>query len=103
MRKRLKHRRTRYTEDHVFALTVSHDFFRVFKSEDEMREAWPVLREECFLMLRRRGDAGHAVGLRPRAWWEYEAPEPRNLDESEADQLDRLGLLSEHERAAVAV
>jgi len=38
---------------------------------------------------------------RPWAFWEFEAPEKRNADESEADYLQRYGLLTEVEKGII--
>ena len=40
-------------------------------------------------------------GNRPRVWWEFDAPEARDEDETEPEYLSRLGLLSEEEAAAL--
>jgi hypothetical protein len=37
-------------------------------------------------------------GTRPWAWWEQEAPEPRDPGETEAAYLKRHDLLTDHER-----
>jgi len=64
------------------------DFDRV-----SAREAWYELRErvEVALAERRRSCHGYPL-LRPWAWWQFSAPEPRDHSISEAVQLDRLGL-----------
>lgn len=39
------------------------------------------------------------AGTRPYAWWAFDAPEPRDPDESESDYLDRHRLWRPGERA----
>jgi hypothetical protein len=69
--------------------------FVAFASEEARRAAWEIHRDE---LLARE----HIPGNRPAAWWDYEAPEPRDHREAEADQLQRLGLLTPDELAALA-
>jgi len=66
-----------------------------FESEQEEREAWERHREALLAECA----AERPARWRPAAWWKYEAPEPRNKDEPEAEQLARLGLLTPEERA----
>jgi hypothetical protein len=40
-------------------------------------------------------------GTRPSTWWRLDAPEPRPEGESEAEYLERHGLLTEDERRAL--
>jgi hypothetical protein len=68
---------------------------RAFTSEAERLAAWEVHRDE---LLARE----HIPGNRPAAWWDFESPEPRDHREAEADQLQRLGLLTPDELAAFA-
>jgi hypothetical protein len=42
-----------------------------FRSEEHRRRTWEICREGILEEYR--------PGLRPRAWWQYEAPEPRRL------------------------
>jgi hypothetical protein len=37
-------------------------------------------------------------GTRPTRWWEFDAPEPWDDDESEEEYLERLGLLPSGEQ-----
>ena len=63
---------------------------------EQMQQAWPLLRQQAFdsfYCLRR-------IAQRPYGWWLFEAPERRNESETEYQQLDRLGLLSETEKQA---
>lgn len=100
MARRRPRTRVGYGRQHTFQLLTGHDFFGDAFGDniDAMRQAWPVLRDAaCELCATRRGRR-----LRPWGWWEFEANERRNPAETEAQQLGRLGLLSEHERAALA-
>lgn len=58
---------------------------------------WPALLIECWPSVK----ANAKPGTRPYAWWRFDSPEPRNDAETQAEQLARLGLLSQSERAAV--
>jgi hypothetical protein len=37
-------------------------------------------------------------GQRPFGWWLFDADEPRDENLDEADQLERMGRLTDHER-----
>ena len=63
----------------------------IYESEEERREAWEYYRASLL------NEAG--PGHRPAAWWEYDAPEPRDRTIGQSLQLDRLGLLTPDERA----
>jgi hypothetical protein len=76
-KKRREKKRTGYTQAHVFALCVGHDFFSDSFGRDEgaverMREAWPVLREQAFALQQQRGGPDSL----PWCYWQFEAPEP---------------------------
>jgi len=76
-----------------------HDFFGdgfgegdVF-DEASARAAWFELRDRVFAALaERRRNTRDYPRLRPWAWWWFEAPEPRDYEMTEAEQLERLGL-----------
>jgi hypothetical protein len=83
----------------IFHLLSGHDFFGdgfgegdAF-DEESARAAWFELRDrvESALAERRRATRNYPL-LRPVAWWWFEAPEPRDYEVSEAEQLERLGL-----------
>lgn len=63
---------------------------RVFKNDQERREAWFEFREQ--IMAVRRNPC-----TRPYGWWRYEAPEMPWFGESNEQALARLGLLTEEE------
>jgi hypothetical protein len=124
-RRRLQSRRTDvHSERTELRLLGGHDWEWMDGqplSDDELRAAWDDLREE----LLARHIAEHP-GSRPWAWWQYDTPEPRRqigpgpepigdadwfgcpskfrgippsgMYESEADYLERLGLLKDDER-----
>ena len=84
----------------VFHLLTGNDFFSdgfgqgdAFDRESA-RAAWGELRDrvEAALAERQRSCHGEYPLLRPWAWWEFSALEPRDYSVSEAEQLDRLGL-----------
>jgi len=90
-----------YSRGHLLHLFFGHDFFGGgFGREHnpaimaEMLSAWPVLREQVFQLARERSIRRKFTQL-PAAWWLYDAPEPRNRDETESAQLSRLGLSAE--------
>ncbi len=68
-----------------------------FASDAARRAAWQAHREEIL----KRWEHGYP-GMRPSAWWRYDAPEPRLENERDAEALERLGLLSDEERGRVA-
>jgi hypothetical protein len=65
-----------------------------FSDADDMARAW---RDHGADIL-----AARSPGQRARAFWLFDAPEPRDRRVSEAVQLLRLGLLSDYERRALA-
>ena len=90
----------------VHHLLTGHDFFGdgfgrgdLFEAFDRQsaEAAWGELRDRVFAALteRQRESRGEYPLLKPWGWWEFEAPEPRNCEESEASQLHRLGLSSD--------
>ena len=105
VKRRAHRRRTAYGFGHVFQLFCGHDFARPpgFGDDlDAMRTAWPILRADVFAYLEKRRAAGRTDMLRPWGWWEFETPEPRSgeeprdeADETEREQLRRLGLLEQ--------
>ena len=79
---RPKNRPDRLTEDQLAELICGFGFAgpgrEVFESEEERRRLYFKNREDIF--SRQGKDVGFlsfAWGERPRAWWDYEAPEPR--------------------------
>jgi len=96
LRRRAKQRRGYSTHD-VFALCVGYDFFRKLSFDlsngPEARAAWRALRDEVMALCERRRRVEHRDQLMPWAWWQFDAPEPRNEDEAEAAQLRRLGIV----------
>jgi hypothetical protein len=94
----------------VFLMLNGNDFFgewrgsaleadQAWKSpeaEQYIRNLWSGWRE--FLLTQW---ISHYPGTRPWAWWMFDAPEPRNPDESEPDYLKRHGLLTKPERGGV--
>ena len=105
VKRRAHRRRAAYGFGHVFQLFCGHDFARPpgFGADAEaMRTAWPILRAAVFAYLEKRRAAGRTDQIKPWGWWAYESPEPRSGeeprdedDESERDQLERLGLLED--------
>ena len=89
----------------MFQLFCGHDFARPPGFGDDiaaMREAWPILRDEVFDLLAKRREMGRTDQIMPWAWWAFSSPERRSgeeprdeNDESERDQLKRLGLLED--------
>jgi len=69
-----------HLKDHVF----------VFGSDMARHKAWLKFKSEIMAMPRREG-------IRPDAWWCYEAPEKPWFGERQEQALDRLGLLTEEE------
>ena len=72
--------------------------FPLETDRETLRAAWFDLREHVFAMLddvRRRGRCGPTWRIRPWGWWEFSSPEPRDRSVTEAEQLDRLGLLDD--------
>ena len=66
----------------------------IFESEEARRQAWEENRDRLFY-LRHDDDKGlveREAYTRPAAWWNYEAPEPKQEDETEREYLIRLGL-----------
>ena len=60
-------------------LETGHDFFGGFGKKnpdrDAMREVWNECRDDLIeATIRKKGD-----GHRPWAWWEFDAPEPRQI------------------------
>ena len=106
VKRRAHRRRAAYGFGHVFQLFCGHDFARPPGFGDDtgaMRAAWPTLRADVFAYLEKRRAAGRTDQLRPWGWWQFESPEPRSgeeprdeTDETEREQLRRLGLL-EHD------
>jgi hypothetical protein len=60
---------------------------------DLAREAWNELRAELLPEF-----IASKPFSRPWAWWQFDAPEPRDKAESERDYLVRLDLLTDEER-----
>ena len=94
---RIRHGWPRGAVEH---LLFGHDFFGdgfgrgdAF-DEESARAAWFDLRDrvESALAERQRSCHGKYPLLRPVAWWWFEAPEPRDYEMTEAEQLERLGL-----------
>ncbi len=77
-----------------------------FKDEEHRRQLWAEHREQLlaykfgFTMDEKLGP--REPGTRPAAWWNYEAPGPRLPGETQPEALDRMGLLSDDERKAIA-
>ena len=78
----------------------------------QLEEAWAVLGDElAHYHMQEPGSvsedarygfrAPEGPGHRPWGWWEFDAPEPRNREEPEADQLLRLGMLTAEEQVAL--
>ena len=61
-----------------------------FPDDASRRAIWAEVRED-FMAKCARHDS------RPWAWWHYESPEPRNEAEHQAEQLGRMGALSDGE------
>lgn len=66
-----------------------------FESDAERREAWRLHGAEVATW------GNYIPGTRCWAWWEYESPEPRGIEDwdelAEAQHLRRMGVLSEQE------
>ena len=80
----------------VWQLATGFDYFDDAWGNDpddetlrEIKLVWQQKRDE---MLQRS-----SAGRRPWAWWQFDSPEPRDEGIPEADQLARLGLLTESE------
>ena len=81
VRRKLKHRRTGYTDAHIRQLLTGYDYLRTAFGRDTvnsrcdhdaMRRAWDDLREEML------SDWIHErPGTPPYAWWKFDAPEER--------------------------
>jgi len=80
---------------------ASHELQRI-KSADDVEPAWHAARDYVFERYYGPDDAGpHSNGryeLRPWAWWRFDSPEPRIENETEDEQLARLGLLTDLDR-----
>ncbi len=57
-----------------------------------LREPWEAVKAELLPAWIREHP-----GTRPFAWWELDAPDPRDPGETEAEFLRRHGLLTPHE------
>jgi len=80
----------------LFCLVVgcnSWDDKVVFASDAQRRACWEMRRHEILARVE--------PGDRPAAWWEYDAPAPRDRSMPEALQLFRLGQLAGDELARV--
>jgi len=65
----------------------------IFASDAQRRACWELRRQEILARVE--------PGDRPAAWWEYDAPVPRDRTIPEALQLFRLGQLAGGELARV--
>lgn len=68
-----------------------------FLTLDEVREAWEACRDRIF-----SDEWQGQVGRRPWAWWQFDAPAPRDREVPEADQLRALGCLEAWEEEAIS-
>ena len=62
---------------------------RPMPRERATADQWHAHREEML--------AQASAGTRPKAWWQYDSPKPRNFEMNEALQLYRLGVLTQAE------
>jgi hypothetical protein len=60
----------------------------------ELKTAWPEMRTQVMFE-----HIEQLPGTRPAAWWQWDAPEPRNQQLHEPEQLTRLGELQPGERS----
>lgn len=58
-----------------------------FRDDAERKAIWQEVRDDLMTKT--------PAGRRPWAWWQYDSPEPRNEAETQAEQLERMGILSE--------
>ena len=68
---------------------------RLNEPVEQKRKLWETCRS---WLMKQWFDSRDYPGLRPGAWWQFDAPEQRNFNENEADQLARLDLLQNWER-----
>jgi len=72
-------------------------------TEDEMKQLYKENRDAFTAVRDPKGQRqpsdtfGHFPGKRSWCWWQVDAPEPRNREIPEVEQLDRLGLLTDEE------
>ncbi len=84
-------------------LCLGHGPARCDLSENEMRQLYVENREAFYVLRDAKSKVapddyfGHFPGERSWPWWECDAPEPRNKEIPEVEQLDRLGLLTDEE------
>lgn len=112
---RKRRRQRKFGFAHVVDLAMMIDLHDVFPDTEEgfeaRREAWPILREECYKLVRSRWKYASRQ-IRPRGWWDLESPEPLDSNfvlnrRAEAEQLIRMEAegqiqLDDEERAYIA-
>ncbi len=85
-----RHRRTLERGGAGFSTPIE---FTGDDADENLRRAWEVLGPEIMAQW-------DSPGKRPAAWWVFDSPEPRSenvITVSEAEQLDKLGLLDTDE------
>jgi hypothetical protein len=70
--------------------------FHYFETDEDLEKLWAANRDWVIAQ-----HVAEQPGTRPRLWWTYDAPEPGNRDETEAEYLDRLNLWLPGERRRV--
>ena len=103
VRRRPRRRRNRWDDQHVMYLERGYSFFagegfRRNPDPELIKSAWADLGSDIMA----RWIVEHP-GTRPWAWWQFDAPEPRKEDETEAACLQRRGLLTKAESDALLV
>ena len=92
IRRRIDRVTRKLSNAQFWSLILGEDSLRpAFASDADRRAAWELHREELWTN----------VGTRPQGWWDYDATEPRNDIEAEADQLRRLGALAPDEERQI--
>ncbi|HIF01038.1 MAG TPA: hypothetical protein EYQ63_29525 [Fuerstia sp.] len=98
---KLRRRSQGYTASHRLQLRIRWDYFNnAFGNGPDsiaaMKAAWKVLRSSVM-----EEHIHERPGTRPWAWWQFDAPEKRNDNETETEFLRRLSLLTAAELTAL--
>ena len=104
-KKKVKKEMRGYNHSHLCHLFFGHNWFGPGfggdrghfseRTQAEMRSAWPILREQVFELARERSIRRKNAPKLPAAFWWFDSSEKRNPEETESQQLARLGLSAE--------